>query len=50
MVDRLVVLPAAGRGTDRELELEKAPRDDEDPSYDRMLLCGGRGTLRFIAI
>jgi hypothetical protein len=48
MVERLGMLPACGCGTEREVDdigddpLE--PRVDEDPSYDRILLCGGRGT------
>jgi hypothetical protein len=50
MVERLGMLPACGCATEREVddidddpELLK-PRVDEDPSYDRILLCGGRGT------
>jgi hypothetical protein len=50
MVERPGMLPAGARGTEREVDdidddpelLE--PRVDEDPSYDRILLCGGRGT------
>jgi hypothetical protein len=53
MVERLGMFPAGGRGTDREpvdigddIEpLRPPPLLDEDPPYDRILFCGGRGTL-----
>jgi hypothetical protein len=50
-------LPSGGRGTDRDsgefaadIPPGRAPAPDEDPENDRSLLCGGRGTLRLLAI
>jgi hypothetical protein len=50
MADRFATLPSGGRGTDRDIDDAEPLLVDEGPSYDRMLLCGGRGTPRFMAI
>jgi len=52
MVERLDMLPTGGCGTDREFvdieddiePVKPPPLADEDPPYDRILFCGGRGT------